>query len=599
MEHMIGKLALIGVLGAGAQWLAWKIRFPAIVLLLLAGFLAGPVTGLLNPEADFGALLRPMVGLAVALILFEGGLSLNFAEIRETSKAVRRLVTLGVLISFSLGAAAGHYLAALSWPSALVLGAILVVTGPTVVLPLLRHARLTARAATLLRWEAILVDPVGALLAVLVLEIILVGRAQLTAEELVLMVGGSLVWAAAGGYGLGKIIVLAFVRGKVPEFMKAPLVVAAVMATYAISDLILEESGLLTVTILGVTLGNSGLASLTELRRFKEFISVLLVSGVFVILTATLEISAFNALLPRDGLFLLALLFIVRPAAVLLSTLFTPLPLRERLLAAWIAPRGVVAVAISGLFAVSLVEQGIADGDRLVALTFAVVIITVVGHGLTLGPLARLLGLSARGPQGILIVGGSPWSTTFAEKLKAMDLPVMIVDRNWSHLREPRYQGIDVFFGEILSELAEHHMDLHRFGFLVAATDNDDYNALVCTDFGPEFGRGNVFQVGRSRREEDLHSLSVTLGGRSLLDDIGGVNALNARLAEGWTFRKTSLTEDYDEEALRRDTGEEGRLVLVRRGNEVLWLTGEELPKLVTDDVVLTFGPATGTKTDN
>lgn len=592
MEMLIAKLALIGVLGAAAQWLAWRARLPAIVLLLAAGFIAGPVTGALDPASDFGDLLRPLVALAVALILFEGGLSLRFAELRETSVAVRRLVTLGALIAFALGAMAAHYLAGLSWPSALVLGAILVVTGPTVVMPLLRHARLQPRAASLLRWEAILADPVGALLAVLVFEVVLVLRTDLAADQLVLMVGGAALWAGIGGYGLGKLLVLAFIRGKIPEFLKVPVVVAVVLATYAVSGMILEESGLLTVTVLGVTLGNSRIASLTELRRFNEFITVLLVSGVFIILTATLDLATLAALGPRDGLFLAALLFAVRPAAVLLSTAFSGVPIRERLLAAWIAPRGVVAVAVSGLFAVALVEQGIADGQRLVALTFAVVMLTVVVHGFTLGPLARLLKLGATGPEGVIIVGGSPWSTALAEQLKALELPVLIVDRNWNHLREARGHGIDVYYGEILSELAEQHLDFNRYGYLVAATDNDDYNALLCTDFGPEFGRGNVFQIGRLDTDEDRHSLSVTLGGRPLLNALGGFGTLNDHIAAGWEFRKTTLTDDFGERALREHLSDQGVPVLARRGSALVWLTGAEPPRLETNDVVLSFWPA-------
>jgi hypothetical protein len=276
----------------------------------------------------------------------------------------------------------------------------------------------------------------------------------------------------------------------------------------------------------------------------------------------------------------------------MLSTAFTGVPIRERLLAAWIAPRGVVAVAVSGLFAVALTRQGIADGERLVALTFAVVMLTVVVHGFTLAPLARLLKLGATGPEGVIIVGGSAWSTALAEQLKAIDLPVLIVDRNWNHLRDARYQGIDVFYGEILSEIAEHHLEFNRYGYLIAATDNDDYNALLCTDFGPEFGRGNVFQVGRLDTEESRHNLSVTLGGRPLLSELGGHHTLNTRIAAGWEFRKTTLSADFGERELRQRLSDEGALVLARRGAGVVWLTGAEPPKLEPNDVVLSFGPA-------
>jgi hypothetical protein len=412
----------------------------------------------------------------------------------------------------------------LSWPSALVLGAILVVTGPTVVIPLLRNARLAPRAGALLRWEAILADPIGALLAVLVFEAVLVTSAQLAADDLALHVAAAALWVVIGGYSLGRLMVLAFVRGRVPEFLKPPVLVAAVLGSYSVSGLLLEESGLLTVTVLGITIGNSRIASLSELRRFKEFVTVLLVSGVFVALT----------------------------------------------------------------------DQGIPDGGRLVPLTFAVVIATVLLHGFTLAPLARLLELGATGPQGVLIVGGSPWATAFAEQLDAMALPVTIVDRNWNHLTEARYRGIDVYYGEILSEPAEHHLDLQRFGHLVAATDNDDYNALVCTDFGPEFGRSNVFQIGRPETAENRHNLSVTLGGRPLLEDADGYRELHARLASGWEFRKTTLTRSFDQARLEAELGDEGRVLLARRGDRLLWTTPTGPPKLQEGDVVLSFAPAAG-----
>lgn len=250
MEILVGKLALIGAMGLAAQWFAWRWQLPAIVLLLVVGFIAGPVTGIIVPATDFGPMLRPLIAVAVAVILFEGGLSLNFAQIRETSVAVRRLVTLGASIAFVLTSAAAHYIAGLSWPSALLLGVILIVTGPTVIMPLLRHARLEPRPASMLRWEAILADPIGALLAVIVYEVVLVTNQVVSAGVLAIEILGAALWTVVGGYGLARLIVFAFVRGHVPEFLKAPLLLSAVVLTYAVSNFILEESGLLTVTVL-------------------------------------------------------------------------------------------------------------------------------------------------------------------------------------------------------------------------------------------------------------------------------------------------------------------------------------------------------------
>lgn len=591
MHDLVLKLALIGGLGVGAQWLAWRMRLPAIVLLLAAGIVAGPLTGLIEPQADFGEMLRPLVALAVAIILFEGGLTLNFAEIRETSKAVRRMVIIGAPTAFVLGALACHFIAGLSWPTALVFAGILVVTGPTVIMPLLRQARLSPRPASLLRWEAIIADPVGALIAVLAFEAFLVFGGSHEVETVLLRAVLAAIFALAGGYLLGRAVVHAFVNGHVAEFLKVPVILAVVVGAYAVSSLILEESGLLTVTVLGVTLANSRIASLGELRRFKEIMTVLLVSGVFVLLTATLTVDHLAALDWRAAAFIAALLLVVRPVSVFVSTLGTGLSFRERLLVGWIAPRGIVAVAVSGLFGGALVSHGVEDGDRLIALAFAIVFATVLLHGFTLAPLARWLGLASGGQDGILIAGASPWAVAFARKARELGLPARIADRNWNRLKEARLADVPVYYGEILSEAAEHHIDFNPFGYLVAATDNDAYNALICTDFGPELGRGNVFQIGR-RTGGERDDIAVTLGGRPFLTGVGGFHALNTRLSAGWDFQATRISAEYKGAEFWSDRPKGTVLVLiVRASGRLVWPEQGTEPKLQKDDVVLSFGP--------
>lgn len=594
MDSLVFKIALIGALGVGAQWVAWRMRLPAIVLLLLAGLVAGPLLGLIDPQADFGELLRPLVSVAVAIILFEGGLTLNFAEIRETSKAVRRIVAIGAPIAFVLGSLAAYFIAGLSWPTALVFAGILVVTGPTVIMPLLRQARLSPRPASLLRWEAIIADPVGALMAVLVFEGFLVFGGSHDMQGVLIRAALAGVVAVGGGYGLGRLLVNAFIKGYVAEFLKVPVIFCMVLGAYAISDMILEESGLLTVTVMGVTLANSRIASLGELRRFKEIMTVLLVSGVFVLLTATLTLDHLKALDWRAFGFIAVLLLVVRPASVWLSTIGAGLTWKERLLVGWVAPRGVVAVAVSGLFGAALVSHGVEDGDRLIALAFAIVFTTVLLHGFSMAPLARWLGLASGGQEGVLIVGASPWAVAFAKKVKELSVPVTVADRNWNRLKEVRLADVPVYYGEILSEAAEHHIDFNRFGYLVAASDNDAYNALICTDFGPELGRGHVFQIGRRRGSErgERGDLAITLGGRDFLADIGGHHALNTRLSAGWAFQATRISAEYTSERFWGDRPEGTALVLVGRGGRrLVWPDRGVETKLQVDDVVISFGP--------
>ncbi|MEO0913115.1 MAG: sodium:proton antiporter, partial [Pseudomonadota bacterium] len=391
MMDTVPLLALIGVLGIGSQWLAWRLQMPAIVLMLAAGLIAGPATGLVNPEAAFGDIFRPLVSIAVAVILFEGGLTLNFAELRSTGTAVRRLVFLGAPLAWIFSTLAARYGAGLSWESATVLGGILIVTGPTVIIPLLRQARLARRPASILRWEAIVNDPVGALCAVLAFEVITAvygaGTLLKAAEHLAL----GITVAAIAGYAGGWLLAAAFKRGMVPEYMKVPVLFGAVLAVYASTDSLLHESGLLAVTIMGVYLANAHLPSLDEIRRFKEHVTVILVSGVFILLAADLDVEMLAGLDIRALLFVLAIVFIARPLAVWLALVGTDLSNQEKAMVAWIGPRGVVAVAVAGLFGSRLDELGIPDGAELAALAFVLVAASVVLHCFSSVNLSRFL----------------------------------------------------------------------------------------------------------------------------------------------------------------------------------------------------------------
>ncbi|MBD3624741.1 MAG: sodium:proton antiporter [Rhodobacteraceae bacterium] len=583
--------AIIGVLGIGAQWLAWRLQMPAIVLMLGAGLLAGPVTGLLDPEAAFGELLRPIVAVAVAVILFEGGLPLNLHELRATGTAVRRMVLLGAPLGWLFATLACRYGAGLGWASATVFGGILVVTGPTVIIPLLRQARLKSRPAQMLRWEAIVNDPVGALCAVLAFEVIaaLAGAGTLAkaAEHFALGVGVAVI----GGLAAGRAIAWAFRRGQVPEYMKVPVLFGAVLLVYASTDSLLHESGLLAVTVMGVVLANAKLPSFDELRRFKEHVTVILVSGVFILLAAALEVEQLAQLDWRAGLFILALVLVARPLAVAISLLGSGLPWREQLIVAWIAPRGIVAVAVAGLFGTRLVELGFPDGARLPPLAFALVAATVVLSGFTIRPVARALNLVSTEVPGVLIVGGSGWAVALADCLKQAELPVLVADRNWHRLAGARAAKLPYYHGEILSEAAEHHLDLNAYGTLIAATDNDAYNTLVCTDFAPEFGRNNVFQPGRDDPDGSTRGLPVTLGGRAFG---GGLThaELARRRQEGDGFHLAEPAEGQTDWKAWQDAHPGATPLAVLNGAAITFLGRTDPPRLREGDRVLWLAPA-------
>ena len=599
MEEQALVIALVGVLGIGAQWLAWRTGWPAIVLMLAAGFLAGPVMGefgfrLLDPEHAFGDLLEPMVAIGVALILFEGGLSLDFRELRHAGSGVWRLATIGVVLGWLFGALAGHYIAFLEWPVAVLFGGILIVTGPTVVIPLLRQSSVKTRPASILKWEAIVNDPTGALCAVIAYEYF--RKVAETPDATVFEVVPPMIIAAilAGliGYLAARAIAWAFPRGAIPEFLKVPVLLTTVIGVFVVSNLIEHEAGLIAVTVMGVALANMNVSSLRSIHPFKQNIAVLLVAGIFILLSSSLRIDDLAYLNWSFGLFLLALLFLVRPATILLSLLGSDVPWNERLFLAWIAPRGIVLVAISGLFALRLSELGYADGNALISLSFAVVVATIVAHGFTIDLVARWLGVKGDTRPGLLIVGSTPWTIALAQEMQALKTPVMIVDSSWQRLSYARRAGLPFYHGEILNEATEHNLDLTPYQVLVAATDNEAYNALVCNEFAYEIGRDSVFQLGESADEDDKHAIPPSLRGRALFESGFGVSDVNERQAQGWVFRKTKLSDEFNfADAQEKLPDSSHMLLLLRSGGRLRFFTHAARPEPRAGDTVVSFAP--------
>ncbi|MEM7729835.1 MAG: sodium:proton antiporter [Pseudomonadota bacterium] len=607
------KLALIGVLGIGAQWLAWRLQRPAIVLMAVAGLVFGPLLGAvlslglperaaywlglfrLDPVNDFGDLYRPLIGLSVAIILFEGGLNLRFRDLGDARGAVLRMVLLGGPIAWALGAAAAYYIVGLPLLISVMVGGLFVVTGPTVIMPLLRQAHLKHRPASVLKWEGIVNDPVGALFAEVGYEIIVF---QLTGESAA-AIFGRLAFAALFGIVLGiasgYLLAKAFRRGLIPEYLKAPVVLAWVLAVYVLSNKLADETGLLTVTALGMTMANLKFAAQVEMRRFKETITIILVSGVFVILTATLTPAILQAFLLewRVWAFVGAMMLLVRPVAVMLSTIGSGLDWRESLLVALIAPRGVVAVAVAGLFAAELQALGLDQGALFVPLAFALVFATVLFAGFAIAPLARALGQSAGGGDGALIVGANPWALGLAKAMRDMEIGVLVADTNWRRLRAARLDGHATFDGEVLSENADYSLDHSLFNHIIAATPNDAYNALVSVEFGPELGRNRVFQIGTPDADAEDAAIAYTSRGRTLGSRGRSFDALTRDWWKGWRFRVTTLSDTYTLEDLYRDRGDDLDLILARRADGGLEFIQPGQEDRARGHTVLSFCPAT------
>ncbi|WP_435099876.1 cation:proton antiporter [Arhodomonas sp. AD133] len=556
-ESATAALVGIGVLGVGAQWLAWRVRLPAILFLLVAGIAVGPVLGWIRPDALFGDLLFPIISLAVAVVLFEGGLTLRLEEIRGLETPVRRLLTVGVAITWLSTAVAAWWFVDLAWETAVLFGAVTVVTGPTVIGPLLRTVRPRARVANVLRWEGIAIDPIGALMAVLVFGFLLASAAERSVGGALVTFAAVLVAGSVAGALAGYVTGLVLRNYWLPGYLHNVGVLVAVFAVYYASDAIHHEAGLLAVTVMGVWLANMRAVPLDDILNFKESLSVLLISGLFILLAARLDLDSLVTVGWGAAGLLAFMQFVGRPLNAVVSTLGTPLSWRERALVAWIAPRGIVAAAVSAVFAVRLEQAGVTGAGMLVPLTFLVIVFTVVLQSATATPLASWLGVREPAPRGVLVVGANAVGRALGEVLQSLDVPVLLADPNRENIQHARMQGLPVYHGDPTSEHADRHLSLTGLGRMLAVSPRSDLNALASHHFARELGENNVFRLNPT--ESDPQRPESLRRRRRRDNMLFGEKVTYARLAsalgQGATMRATGLTEHFDWDAYRKHYG--------------------------------------------
>ncbi|WP_460054387.1 cation:proton antiporter [Pseudomonas sp. S2_D06] len=562
-------LLAFGGIGAAAllcQWLAWRLKLPAILFLLLAGILAGPVLHLLDPQEMFGPLLMPLVSLAVALILFEGSLTLHLSEWREIGSVVHRLVTIGALSTWVVIAVATHWLLDFDWMLAILFGSLTLVTGPTVIVPMLRVVRPKASIANILRWEGIAIDPIGALLAVVVYSFIIASSKGNGLEESLLTFGGVILcgslFGVLGGWLLGTLIR----RQWLPEYLHNLAALAAVLGIFIGSNEVTNESGLLAVTLMGMWLANMKGVDVRHILHFKENLSVLLISGLFILLAARLDLNAMIGLGPLVLILLLVIQFIARPLNVLLSTAGSSLGWRERALLAWIAPRGIVAAAVSAIFAIRLHEAGHQGALLLVPLTFAVIIGTVVLQSATARPLARLLKVAEPAPSGFLIIGANGPARTLGKALQQLGSRVLLTDSSWENIRAARMEGLPTYFGNPASQHADAHLDLVGLGHLLALSPSGEMNTLALMRFRHELGHQRMFGLasGQENRRTDKHRTSLEHRGNQLGSEALTYAKLASQLSQGAELYSTTLTDGFSWDNYRALHGERATLLFVR-----------------------------------
>ena len=546
-SQILITLAGIGMLGIICQLVATWVRLPAILFLLLSGILVGPITGHLNPDQLFGDLLFPFVSLAVAVILFEGSLTLKLVEIKNLKSVVRNLITTGALITLIVTALATHYLAGLDLNISFLFGAVVTVTGPTVIIPMLRTVKPNANISNVLRWEGIVIDPLGALLAVIVFNFIISSETTdaYTSSFLsfgkILMVGGvaGVVFAIALGETLR--------RHLIPEYLRKVLTLTLVLGVYAVSDLVQHESGLLAVTVMGIVLANMKETFLDDILEFKETLSVFLRSGLFIILAARVDFNEFLNIGWRAYLVLGVLIFIARPLAVFISSVNSELTWKEKTMISWIGPRGIVAAAVASIFAIRLEEAGVQGAELLVPMTFMVIIGTVVIQSATAKTIGTILNVREPDATGALIIGAGNVARKIAKALTEQNIKVILTDTNWERIGLARMDGLATYYGNPISEHAEMHLDLSGIGMLLGMSGRINSDSLASIKFRSEFGANNVYELISTREstKPDKHRISVRHRGKQLFGEDITYGTMGGWIRDGAEIRTTKLKEEF------------------------------------------------------
>ena len=560
-------LLLSGVLalGMGAQWLAWYLKQPSILFLLLIGILIGPVLGYFQPDEVLGNLLFPFISLGVAIILFEGSLTLEFHEIKQHGRMVQNLVSIGVVITIAVISLTAYLLFDMDPKVALLFGALVCVTGPTVIAPLLRSVSPKKNISNILKWEGIIIDPIGAIAVVLVYEYIISGGHSNS-----LLLFGQIV-LLAGVLGMAGAAMLAFLikRYWIPEYLRNVFTLAYVLLLFSLSNHIEHESGLLTVTVLGVALANWKGFPRDHILEFNESLTVLLISMLFIVLAARMDLASLAAVGMSGVILLLVAMFVARPLAVWASAVGTNLKTNEKLMISWVGPRGIVAAAISSLFAIRLQDQDLQGVELLVPLVFVIIIGTVLIQGLGAKMVGTLLKVREPANNGVLIVGANPVARMIANVIKGQGYEVVVADASYTNIAKARMEGLRTYYGNPVSDHAERHMDLIGIGHLFAMSTDRELNTLSEVYFRHEFGERNVYRLlladekARPKRQRNQQSMtSKWLFGTEITHGkLANMIAKNARI------KIVNLTETYDYQQFQQDNRQAVPLFTIDKNN--------------------------------
>jgi len=505
------ELAGIIILGILAQWVAWKFKIPAILPLILIGLLVGPIAAEFLSE-DGAKWIEPIwngtkglfpgdglyyfVSLAISIILFEGGLTLKREEIKNVGPSITKLITVGSAVTFFGAGVLAHYLFNLSWEISFLFSGLIIVTGPTVITPILRNIPLKKDVSAVLKWEGILIDPIGALVAVLVFEFISVGGGSGFTKTALVEFGKILLFGTSFGFTFAHALAFVINKKLVPHYLLNVVSLSTVLLVFVESEIFAHESGLLAVVVMGMVLGNGKLKNIKELLYFKESLSVLLISILFILLAANIDIKDLMLLYNLKTAVLFAVVvFVIRPLAVFLSTYKSKLKTNEKLFISWVGPRGIVAAGIASLFGSKLLKQGVEGAEYITPLVFMIVLGTVLLNATTARIFAKIVGVFLTSSDGILIIGASPASRLIASYLKQNGRRVVLIDSNPNHIKKADDMELEAIEASVYDDDLSENIELNDVGYLMSLTGSSVINEYALNKFSQQFGEQGAFRL--------------------------------------------------------------------------------------------------------
>ncbi|ASG67231.1 sodium:proton exchanger [Francisella halioticida] len=544
-----------------SQFLSWRLKLPSILFLILSGIILGPISAqfldggvkLVDGNIIFGEALSPFISICVAIILFEGGLSLNFSKIKNVSVVVILLTTIGLALTVIFTAIFCHYVIGLNLRLSMLIGGITCVSGPTVVPPLMQTVRPKRHVANILKWESILVDPIGALVVVFmlswfVLESSFVGE-QNGVSIFIAYIIFVCILGITIGFIFGYLIGLSFRNHYIPEYLKSFFVLAVIVVGFIITDALMHGSGLLMVTVAGLVMANMKDIRMSDIISFKENLSIVIISIVFIVLGADIDFSLFKDYWIALIEIFLFLQFILRPAVVFLCSIGSKITLAEKVIMGMIYPRGIVAASVAALVAVKIIKshpEFTSQANILVFFVFMIIVFTVVFQSIFAPSISKILGVTEPEGKGFLITGGNRFARELAEIFVKNDIEVIITDSSWANVQKCRQLGLNTYYGSPVSIHADWSISLVGIGSMLGLSTSEYINAVSAIKYKHEFGSKNTYVLRTSQKEsyKGIGAIETNLA-TLLFDESVDFNILIDRLNQGASIRSTNITPNY------------------------------------------------------